>query len=141
MSVFEVARCTDAPHISCPLCPRDRPVSAAVGEQEGTGGPPPAPLPAWLEAYGKLRTDPPTGTLGPPAWGRSRADPEERQGRVRGPSAIPREKAGSRLPRLLNPKPRAWPLHLHAQRSAPCNPFPGKGPRCPLPAWEGAPRG
>ena len=56
MSVSEGARCTDAPHVSCPVCPRDPPVSAGGGEQEGTGGPPPA----GLEAYGKPRTDPPT---------------------------------------------------------------------------------
>lgn len=141
MSVFEGARCTDAPPISCPLCRPDRPVSAGVVEQEGTGGPSPAPLPAGLEAYGKPRTDPPTWTLGPPAWGRSQADPAERQGRVRWPSAVPWEKAGGGLPRLFNPKPRAWPPHLDAQRSAPRNPLPGKGSRCPLPAWEGAPRG
>nr|CAI9706333.1 unnamed protein product [Rangifer tarandus platyrhynchus] len=83
------ARCTDAPHISCPVCPCDRPVSAGV------------------------------------------AEPAARQDRVRGPSAVPREKAGGGLPRLLNPKLRTWPPHLDARRSAPRNPFLGKGSRCP----------
>ena len=102
MSVSEGARCTDAPHVSCPVCPRDRPVSAGGGEQQGTGGPPPA----GLEAYGKQRTDPPThrpGLWDLPRGGARRQS--RRQGRA-GCAGPPRFRGF--LTRSLEPGPLTW---------------------------------
>lgn len=117
MSVSEGARCPDAPHFSCPLCLCIRPVSAGGGEQGGTCGPSRRPFPAPLEAFGKPSIGPQTRTLGPAAWGRSRADPAEGRAAVPKSSAPPRKKPGGGLRPLPDPK---------AENLAP-------SPGCPIP--------